>query len=371
MTGSLSVSHGKYFVIARMPDSLGKLKQKWINTNIPAAGNNKRKAVQKMHEILTQLEMQRGVLCDDFPLCELFERWMTEKKADVRENTLESYRYYLDKHIKPYFTNYTIKSVKAADIQTYYTKKLNEGQSGNTLLKHHIIIKGALDMAVRQNLLFKNPACDVKRPRKKKFVGKAYTAAQAKVLISSLDNEPIKAAVVLGLFYGLRRSEVCGLRWSDIDFDAGTMRICNTVVRSKTLIEHEQTKSDASNRTLVLIPATIPYLMGLQQEQALYPCNDPQQHVCRSRKTGKQYAPDYVSQRFKLILKQHGLPIIRFHELRHTAGSVLLEQGANMKQIQEFLGHEQISTTFDIYAHLSLDGKRQTADVMGAALGSC
>ena len=373
MTGSLTVSHGKYFVVVRMPDSSGKLKQKWINTNIPANGKNKRKATQKMYEILVQLNEQQGILADDYSFTDWIERWMNVKEGEIRANSLEMYRFYIDKHIKPFFDGKkcTVKSIKPADIQAYYTAKTQEGLSGNTLLKHHCVIKGALDMAVRENLIYRNPTSLIIRPKKKKFVGKAYTGAQAKMLITAVEDDPIRIAVILGLFYGLRRSEACGLRWSDIDFDAGTMHICNTIVREKTRIEHEETKSEASRRTLALIPSTIPYLMQLQQEQERYPAHDPQMHLCRSRKTGKPVAPDYVSQRFKKILKDNGLPEIRFHELRHTAGSLLLQNGANMKQIQEYLGHGQISTTFDIYAHLDMEGKKQTADVMGAALGMC
>ena len=164
------------------------------------------------------------------------------------------------------------------------------------------------------------------------------------------------------------------MRWRDIDFNANTITIRNTVVKMKILIECEQTKSRASNRTLYIIPETRDYLLGLQRQQAenrlllgdAYHDND---HIC-GWDNGKPYEPDYVSHRFAKILAKYDLPKIRFHELRHTAGSLLLNKGLSAKQIQEYLGHEQMSTTLDIYGHLSIEGKKEAAYTMGGLLAT-
>ena len=163
-----------------------------------------------------------------------------------------------------------------------------------------------------------------------------------------------------------------GLRWRDVDFDADTISIRNTVVKVKTLIEDEKTKSRASNRTLYIIPETKDYLLGLQRRQdenrsllgAAYNDND---HVC-VWDNGDPFKPNYLSRRFGEILEKYGLPKIRFHELRHTAGSLLLNKGLSAKQIQEYLGHEQVSTTLDIYGHLSVEGKKEAAQAIGGLL---
>ena len=190
-----------------------------------------------------------------------------------------------------------------------------------------------------------------------------------------IDKEPLKPAIILGMFYGLRRSEVLGLRWRDIDFHKNTIQIRNTVVKMKTVIEKEQTKSRSSKRILYIIPDTRDYFISLKEEQQKnqelfgnsYIEND---HVC-TWPDGRSFYPDYISQKFSKILKANDLPHIRFHELRHTAGSLLLEQGLSAKQIQEYLGHEQISTTLDIYGHLSLEGKQEASRVMSGLLQMC
>ena len=184
--------------------------------------------------------------------------------------------------------------------------------------------------------------------------------------------EPLDNTRILGFGVIIPYGEVLGLRWRDINFDKGTILISNTVVRYKTLVEAEQTKSDASNRTLFIIPETKDYLLGLMQCQAenrllmgnSYHASD---HVCVWA-DGKSFLPTYISQRFARILEANGLPHIRFHELRHTAGSLLLERRLSIKQIQEYLGHEQVATTLDIYGHLSLEGKKEAANAMGNLL---
>ena len=375
MTGSLTNKNGKYYVIVRIPNENGKSKQKWIPTGISSKGNNRRKAERKRIEILAELErdLQKGILSDNILFIDWIEYWMKIKENTVRVNTLEGYRYYIEKHIKPYFgeKNLALRAVTAQDIQDYYEKKLSEGLSASTIIKHNAIISGALQEAVRKKKVYHNPAKDAVLPKRERFSSKAYSFGEAERILRAVENEPIKPAVILGLYYGLRRSEVCGLRWRDIDFDAGTIRVCNTVVRMKTLVEHEKTKSNASKRTMFLVPETIPYLRSLKEQQEKYKkrmgnkYEDPQEHVC-THSNGKPFSPDYVSHEFGKLLERHNLPRIRFHELRHTTGSLLLEKGATIKQIQEYLGHEDVSTTLNIYAHLSVEGKKETALTMGS-----
>jgi integrase len=205
-----------------------------------------------------------------------------------------------------------------------------------------------------------------------RFVGKAYTAEQANMLLGVIDNEPMKPAIILALFYGLRRSEVLGLRWKDVDFTANTITIRNAVVKVKTLIEHEKTKSRASNRTLLIIPETRDYFLDLrcrQNENRLLLGNayNDNGHVC-VWDDGRMFSTEYVSRHFALILKKNDLPHIRFHELRHTAGSLLLNKGLSAKQIQEYLGHERVSTALDFYGHLNAEGKKEAAYTIGSLL---
>lgn len=379
MTGSLQTKNGKYYVVARIPDGVGGEKQKWISTGIPTEGNNKRKAQQKMRQILAELESRKVTYSPSVLFIDWIWKWMEQKKNEVRLNTYESYEMYITTHIEPYFKklNLALDTIEPLHIQDYYNRKFKgskgkPGLSASSLVKHHVVIHGALQEAMKKNLIPYNPADRVTLPKQERFVGQAYSAEQANQLLEIIEAEPLKSCIILGLFYGLRRSEVCGLRWRDIDFTAGTLKVCNTVVKTKTLIEHEQTKSRASKRTMYLIPETIAYLKRYQRGQTenrllfgqAYHEGD---HVC-VWPDGKPVSPDYVSQAFCNLLKKNSLPHIRFHELRHTAGSLLLDKGLSAKQIQEYLGHEKVSTTLDIYGHLSVEGKKEAAQVMDGLL---
>jgi integrase len=374
MTGSLQIKGGAYYAVVRIPDDMGIERQKWISTGVKVEGNNKREANRRLREILSDLEQKQITYSADIPFLDWIDKWMEQKRNEVRLITYEAYEYYLKAHIRPFYKplKLTLKAVTPQHIQDYFNKKRKAGLSADSIQKHNVVMRGALQDAVKKNLIPYNPADRATLPAKTKFVGKAYSVEQANELLKVIDGEQMKPAIILGLFYGLRRSEALGLRWRDICFDKGTIHICNTVVKGKTVVEAEQTKSRASKRTLFIIPETREYLLSLRRRQAenrllmggAYHVSD---HVC-TWDDGHSFAPDYISQRFQKILQKNGLPRIRFHELRHTAGSLLLSQGLSAKQIQEYLGHERVSTTLDIYGHLSVEGKREAAATIGNLL---
>ena len=382
ITGSLQKKRDMYYaVLGLIDESTGKRRQKWISTGIPVSGNNKRRADAKLREITAEYSQTKTGFDSNITFIDWLWKWMEQKKNELRVNSYEAYELYIRLHIEPYFTplRLTLDSLTSQHIQSYYNTKhrpkQGRGLSANSIKRHHAVIHGALGEAMKKNLIPYNLSDRVTLPKIEPFIGKAYTKEQANNLLKLLKQEPLKSAVILGLFYGLRRSEVCGLRWRDVDFDTCTLRICNTVVKTKTLIEHEKTKSRASKRTMLLIPETIPYLKELQTTQAenerlcgnSYTEGD---HVC-VWPDGRPGSPDYVSKGFRSFLIKNNLPLIRFHELRHTAGSLLLEKGLSAKQIQEYLGHEKVSTTLDIYGHLSVEGKAAAAQTMDSLLEIC
>ena len=378
MAGSLQIKKGNYYAVVRVPVG-GKMRQKWIPLNIEAIPGNKRRANTKLKEIVDEIEAQKIDYSSSYLFVDWLWKWLEQKQPEIRPVTYDGYLVFMETHIEPYFKplGLGLRDVTPQHIQEYFTSKIKSkknpnGLSGNSLIKHNVVIRGALQDAMWKNLIPYNPADRVKMPKKEKFVGKAYDVEQAKVLVSKLNEEPLKSAVILGLYYGLRRSEVCGLRWRDVDFKNCTMTICNTVVQVKEIYEQEQTKSEASRRTMVLLPETIPYLKALKKHQTEmrlklgsdYNVND---HVC-VWDDGRQMRPDYITRKFRQFLIKEELPLIRFHELRHTAGSILLNNGMSAKQIQEYLGHEKIATTLDLYGHLTAESKKETADKMNSLL---
>lgn len=259
--------------------------------------------------------------------------------------------------------------IKTNDIQYAHLQRYIDDLAGDlkvkSLKKHLVVINGALDDAERSGIISSNPARLVQMPREaEKFVGNTLNEEEAKEALSAAQEagEPMYAIVILGMVYGLRRSEMCGLRWKDIDFENGYIHVCNTVVKGKSgHIEEESTKTEKSNRYLPLIGFTIPYFRDLLQQQIS--SGSKCDKVCQLS-DGSPVLPDYMTHKYKEFLAAHSLPDIRVHDMRHTAASLLAAHDATPQQAQEFLGHESISTTLDIYTHCLDESKRKTADIM-------
>ena len=220
----------------------------------------------------------------------------------------------------------------------------------NTVIHYHAVIHRALKYAVKTDLIDVNPADKVDRPKKNEFTGNFYSKDEMNALFDAVRGSKIEVAVMLTAFYGLRRSEVVGLKSNG-------------------------TKTKSSKRTLPLVPVFRERLLALQEEQK------ENRKLC-GRCYNKKYAdyicvdamgnllkPDYLSNSFQIILQNYHLRRIRFHDLRHSCASLLLANGVPMKMIQEWLGHSDFSTTANIYSHLDYASKVSSAEAMLNGLG--
>ena len=376
MTGSLQKKNNIFYAVIRIPDGAGKTKQKWVSTGIKATGNNKREANRRLQEIMSELRTEET---DKPPRVDILftawiELWLEQKKNEVRLTSWETYRYYIRKYIHPFFEPLGLKltEVNPQHIQDFYNLHIKAGLSPSSVHCYSKVLQGALKEAYWKELIPSNPAERATRPKRNRYEGKAYTAKQAQKLLAVIQGRSIEAVVKLALFYGLRRSEAIGLRWRDIDFETDTILICNTIVSQDTVVEQELTKTRSSRRTLH-IPADVKtYLLDLKAEQdkrrrRMGRGYHPGDYVC-CQEDGNPFNPNYVTIRFKQILEEEGLPPIRFHDLRHTAASLLIEQGVMLVQVSKLLGHEKISTTVDIYGHLSKESKKESVEAMGKLL---
>jgi integrase len=230
-------------------------------------------------------------------------------------------------------------------------------------------------------LIPSNPADNVTRPKQEQFVGSFYDVDEMDAVLSAVKGTKLELAVMLG-FYGLRRSEIVGLKWDAVDFSQNSITIQYTVTACNLdgkhqIIEKKRTKNKSSRRTLPMIPALHDKLLRMKEEQVEW-------HRLCGRSYIKEYLdfvyvdelgdrvkPNYITQSFDRVLKKNGLRKVRFHDLRHSCASLLLANGVSMKQIQEWLGHSDFSTTANIYAHLSFDSKLSSADALntGTAFG--
>ena len=364
VSASLQVEDGKYIVRARVFDPIaGKVRQRSRATGLAVKGN-KRRAEEMMKGFVAdwQREANAEVVRANPMFSESVSLWFAHKQLTLRESTITAYEHNIKKYILPRLGKLRTREMSMYQIRAFYDTLLKT-LSVKTVRKIHVIVFGVLADAVSAGIRQDNPAASINLPKAKKFEGKAYTEEQVAQLLDAAkqEGEPLLAAITLGVGYGLRRSEICGLRWSDIDFDAGTMHICNTVVENCGQIwEQEATKTAKSNRMLSLGSHFNTYLKALRDTQTA--SGIALDKVC-CWPDGRPVQPSWLSHMQSNFLKRHGLEHIRLHDLRHTAASMLAKR-ATLNQVRDFLGHEDISTTYGIYVHTDEKSRAETAAIM-------
>lgn len=329
----------------------------------------------------SKYEESRVVAYPKTPFWQWLETWLEQKQNEVDRITYQGYESYYRNHIGPYFKQHsvTLTDLSPQDIQQYYNRKAQKpGEkvkgklSGKSLRDHHIVIRGALEDAVKKSIIPYNPADRVTLPKKQKHLGSFYTQEQAIALLEAVKGTVIEDIVTLTVIYGLRRSEAVGLKWEAVNFKNDTFTIQSTVVRFSEVVEKDTTKNQASHRTYPMIPEVKQMFLSIRERQQsmkelIGSCYIDNGYVF-TWEDGRILNPDYVTRKFSQVLKAHNLPHIRYHDLRHTTASLLIAKGYDLKRVSEWLGHSDIGTTANIYGHLSFDNKKDTLNTMKGLL---
>lgn len=381
MTGSLTVKNGKYYAVLNTYKD-GKRKPKWINTGLPEKGN-KRKAEAFLREKIAEYERMEGIVQTDILFADYIRHWLTHIARKVDEVTMQGYQTLADGHILPYFdqNKVPLREVDHKLIQRYMDEKHTSGRkdgkgglSPRTLRLHKNIISQALDLAVQGKLIPANPCQFVELPQNERYESTFYTAQQLQALFQALQGDELLPLVKITALYGLRRSELLGLQWDSIDFERKTMTIRHTVSKVTKVVAKDKTKNASSRRTFPLTAeAEAIFRRAREQEQqnrAVFGREYQENSYVFKWADGRPYSPDYISHRFAKLLKKHNLPHIRFHELRHSCASLLLDMGFTLKDVQEWMGHSDIKMTANIYAHLDTARKNSIADSLAGKMGA-
>lgn len=379
VAGHLSEKNGNYYAVLSYTDAFGKRRTKWVNTGLPVRGNKKKAEAFLMEErkkFQTAEPVTGGVLFADY-----IEQWLEVAKPTIAVATYASYCSMVKRVIAPYFRErrITLQGLTPKDIQDFYLEKLKT-VSASSVIHYHANIHRALKHAVKLDLIPTNPADKVDRPKKDRFIGNFYDAEEVNKLFEVSKGTKLEFPILFGAFYGLRRSEALGLKWDAIDFENDSITIRHTVTSvtldgKVQLVAADTTKTKSSLRTLPLVPFVKERLLVLKKEQ------ENNRRLC-GRSYHKQFAgyvcinemgdlikPHYVTEQFPKLLDANGLRRIRFHDLRHSCASLMLANGVPMKQIQDWLGHSDFSTTANIYALLDYSTKLSSADAMLSGLG--
>ena len=372
MTGSLTVKNGKYYAVLNVYEN-GKRKKKWICSGLPEKGN-KRKAEAFLREKLAEYERMEGIVQTDTSFSDYVRVWLDHIARTVDKVTLQGYKSLADTHILPYFDDAGTK-LDHKTIQRYMDMKFTSGRrdgkgglSPRSLRLHKNIIAQTLDLAVRNKLSQSNPCQFVVLPQCERYESQFYTEIQLKALFSALKDDPILPMVRITAWYGLRRSELLGLQWDSLDLEAGTMTIRHTVSKVTEVVAKDKTKNASSRRTFPLTPEAVEIFTKAKEQEkrnrAMFGREYQENPYVFKWPDGHPYSPDYISHHFAKVLKRHGLPHIRFHELRHSCASMLINMGFTLKDVQEWLGHSDIKMTANVYSHLDNARKNTIAAML-------
>lgn len=369
MRGSLQKKGGKYYAVFRV-----NKKQKWINLYINAKKGNKREAEAALTRLLAEYNENPNMF-DKIDFVGYIKKWLKEVITQVDIVTYEGYKTDTENHLIPYFEqkNLMLQDVKIADIEKYYNYKAVTGRldgkpgglSCRTLKIHGTILSLIFKKAIREELIRDNPCQYARLPKMQKTTVKPsfYTVEQCNRLLEVSKSTMLHDMLYMTIIYGLRRSELMGLRWDAVDFENNTIVIQHTVVLQNQVVAKDSTKNKTSNRVYPLLDDVKPLLEKLLEKQKknkdfFKNCYSDSGYIF-AKEDGTPYYPSYPSHELQKVLKKNELPHIRFHDLRHSCASMLILRGWNMKDISEWLGHADISTTMNIYGHISMKHKRE------------
>lgn len=357
----------RYVVVMELPKhpTTGRRQQYW------SPSVRTRKEAEAL-QIKLQHEMNTGafVLPSDQPLGAYLDEWIEKRlvAGKLRVSTAEEYRYKLNSHIIPTIGGLTLAQIQPKHIDAWLMGLRKKGLAERTVMGIYSLVNGGLRAAVQLDLRASNPCDKVESPQPRDERRAVWDDAQAQRFRDLIRGEPLEIAFLIVLGTGLRKGEVLGLRWSDVDLARGTI----VVLRQQTYtmarkIAYDKPKTDAGQRSMKLPPFALDALKAHRGRAA----GGGEGNVFRDRHGGplKMYQLEWAWRQIRKRAVAAGLPYITFHDLRHVHATVALVAGVAPKVLSKRLGHTKISTTYDMYVHVPDSLDALAADQIGAVFG--
>jgi integrase len=303
------------------------------------------------------LHFERSELCGRTLLASYLEQHLVNIKPTLHPNTHSRYSQVVRDHINPIIGSRRLKNLQSNHIQDLYSIKLKSGLSPGTIHGIHRILSRALTVAVGLGFIKQNPAKFVNKPQKIRREMRTFSSEEVRILFREISGSWLEALYYLAVTTGLRQAEILGLKWPDLDKEKGTIKVQRQLQRviGKGLTFTEP-KADSSRRLIALGPKTLEKLNEhkARQDVERYGFGEEWRFIdlMFTKQNGSPIGPRCVIRDFKSIIQKAELSDIRFHDLRHTAATLLLQCEIHPKIVQEMLGHSSISITLDTYSHV-------------------
>jgi len=307
---------------------------------------------------------------------EYLDQWLSDSvRSTVRTSTFERHEAIIRLHIKPTLGHVGLKKLTPAHVRGLYREKLDSGLAPATVRKIHSTLHKALSQALSDGLVPRNAATvEAPRPTPEEIHPLSEDEARTFLKTAQASGDRFEPLYVLAISTGLRRGELLGLRWDDVDLEHGTLRVGRALVRERGHYTLGETKTRRGRRQINLTPRTLNALRvhrKKQLEEKMRRADLYKDHgLIFASGVGTLVHPENMVKRsFKPLLERSGLPEIRFHDLRHTCATLLLGRGVHPKLVQELLGHATIAMTLDTYSHYLPSMGDQAAGAISDALG--
>lgn len=345
---------------------------RWV-AQITLPNGHRRGRKSKVHkEVRDWLTDQRSKLLeglyvtdDQIRLGTFLNRYMNDvAKHSLRPRTYERYDSIIRNHIIPDLGNIKLSALRPDQVQALYSAKLNQGLSEQSVRYIHAVLHKSLNQALRWGLVTRNVSDLVEKPRQSRTTFTTWSADKVNKFLESVSDHGWYPIYILAIYTGMRQGEILGLHREDIDLENGIIYVRHQVsaIPGQGLVITEP-KSDKSRRPITISPSALDvlksHLEGIQDGPGLV----------FTTSTGRPISARNILRHFKKVIERTGLPVIRFHDLRHTHATLLLTAGVHPKIVQERLGHSQISLTLDTYSHVIPSLQTEAAEQFEAILG--
>lgn len=325
---------------------------KYKKTTKTTRSKKEAKQILKGHE--KEMAAGTAVVPVKHTLVDAVEAYIRYKELDLAKTTLNGYKNILKNHIQPYFKDMQIQKVSVQVLQDFRVHETNRGLDNNSISKYFALLHSVFKDACNKDIIAKNPVEKMDRISLKKKEREFMNTQEIAELCKSVTGTKLELPVTLAVYFGLRRGEVLGLRWQDVDFDTGVLRVDNTRTKAGGNVIVKEPKTEKSRRAFIIPEVVRNVLLKAQHEQqeikATHKRYNDSGYVV-TRHDGTPFSPNYLSDLFREHIKKLGMKPITFHGLRHAFASIANDNGVAMGEISATMGHSNIGVTASIYTH--------------------
>ncbi|WP_077623798.1 tyrosine-type recombinase/integrase [Sediminibacillus massiliensis] len=326
------------------------------------------------NRIMQQINEGTFVAARDMKVSDFLLKWLEHKRVNVSAGTYSHYKPYIMNHWIPNLGMAKINEVRPSDIQQLYDEYVEEGTLSNQSIVHmHRILNNAYNAAITWEWAVRNPCTSIKPPKPEKFEMKVWDEFEVNHYLEVTKNDRFYIGYLLALSTGMRKGEILGLRWQDIDFTNQVIAVRQAVTRKKGGgYRIGEVKNKNSHRTISLFDHVMEELKKHRKQQMTYKMENrntyEDQDLVISANNGSFVLPRNFDRHWRPLMKESSLKMIRFHDFRHTHATLLLKQGVHPKVVQERLGHSSITVTLDLYSHVLPNIQKAAAEQFGESI---